>query len=424
MPSTLICTVGGSHQPILRAIEENRPDQVCFVCSEDDPATGRKGSYVQVEGRGAVIKAHPDDAKPTLPNIPAQAGLGEGQYEVLRVPADAFEAAYARIVGWLEARRGQPGRVVADYTGGTKSMSAALVAAALDVEGVELELVTGPRVDLVKVASGEQAVPASVEHVRLRRRLREAVSLWRHHGYAEAAELLDPLRAQDPTLRAELMRARALSTAFADWDRFDHETARQRLDGFRSVLGPVLPELLGAVDALCREGPAQEPLRIFDLWRNAGRRAAQGRYDDAVARLYRVTEWSAQWLLRAFAGIDTADVPGDRVPEGLALTPNREGRLQAGLFAAWALAAAHCGEDVRAFWDAEHDALLHLLQHRNTSILAHGFRPVDQAGWRAFDAWVQGRLMPLLLGRVGDRQRFRIRRLPPQLPTEYPFTVE
>ena len=36
----------------------------------------------------------------------------------------------------------------------------------------------------------------------------------------------------------------------------------------------------------------------LDLWRNAERRAVQGRYDDAVARCYRMVEWTAQWLLR------------------------------------------------------------------------------------------------------------------------------
>ncbi len=424
MSLTLICTVGGSHVPVLRAIEENRPDHVCFVCSEDDPATGRKGSGTQVEGTGRVIKAHPADDRPTLPNIPAQAGLDADRYEVLRVPADAFEAAYRLLVAWLEAHRRDGVRLVADYTGGTKSMSAALVAAALDVEGVELEVVTGPRVNLVKVESGEQAMPASVEHVRLRRRLREALALWRHHGYAETAALLAPLRARDSGLCAELMRARALSEAFAAWDRFDHVAARETLDGFRAVLGPVMPEVLGAVDGLCREGPAREPLRIFDLWRNAERRAAQGRYDDAVARLYRVTEWSAQWLLREFAAIDTADVAPERVPEGLALAPNRDGRLQAGLFAAWALAAEHCGQDVAAFWRTERNGLLHLLQRRNGSILAHGFTPVTEADWREFADWVEGRLLRVLLDRVGDRQRFRIHRLPPQLPTGYPFAGE
>jgi len=415
---TLICTVGGSHQPILLALKKNRPDYVCFVCSEDDPASGNKGSHVQIRGRGAVIKNHPDDERPSLPNIPVQAGLPDERYEVLEVPADEFEAAYSRLVEWLERRAGGGERLLADYTGGTKTMSAALVAAALDVAGVELEVVAGPRVNLVRIEEGEQAVPASVKDVRSRRRLREALSLWRHHAYAESAELLAPLHARHQALAGELMRARRLSEAFAAWDRFDHAAARKVLDGFRAKLGPVAPELLGAVDALCREGPGREPLRIFDLWRNAERRAVQRRFDDAVARLYRVVEWSAQWLLRESAGIDTADVSADQVPEGLQLAPNRDGRLQAGLFAAWELAAHHGGADVAAFWAAQREPLLDLLQRRNRSILAHGFEPVDESGWRAFARWTEQWLLPLLLERTG-REPYRIRCQPPQLPQAY-----
>lgn len=423
MALTLVCTVGGAHKPVLRAIEETRPDHVCFVCSEDDPATGRPGSRLQILGKGSIIKARQEDDKPTLPNIPAQARLEEGRFEVLEVPADDFGAAYERLVRWLAAhRRDTQVRLVADYTGGTKTMSAALVAAALDMEGVELQVVTGPRVNLVRVESGEQAVPAPVERVRVRRRLREALSLWRHHGYAEAAELLRPLRVRDRVLTGELQRALALSEAFADWDRFDHTAARQRLDGFRKVLGPVAKELLGAIDRLCSDHPGREPLRIFDLWRNAQRRAAQGRYDDAVARLYRVSEWAAQWLLREFTGIDTAEVPRERVPDGVNLSTNREGRLQAGLFSAWELASHHVGPDVAAFWAAEKDTLRDLLKRRNASILAHGFTPVDRDGWERFHDWVDGRLLRLLLQRTDDKKRYRIGRPPPQLPTEYTFS--
>jgi hypothetical protein len=41
--------------------------------------------------------------------------------------------------------------ITADYTGGTKSMSAALVMAALEFPNVNLQLVSGSRSDLIKV---------------------------------------------------------------------------------------------------------------------------------------------------------------------------------------------------------------------------------------------------------------------------------
>ncbi len=53
----LLCTVGGAHQPIFRAIGTLAPRYVCFFCTDRDPDTGRPGCIVQVTGKGNIIKA-------------------------------------------------------------------------------------------------------------------------------------------------------------------------------------------------------------------------------------------------------------------------------------------------------------------------------------------------------------------------------
>jgi len=419
MKTTLICTVGGSHQPIVTAIETLRPDYVCFVCSQDDPATGNKGSHVQVTGKGHIIKARHADEKPTLPNIPAQVGLADGQFEVLEVSPDDFDDIYRRIIDWMTDRDAGAERLVADYTGGTKSMSAALVCAALDHGRVELQLVTGSRANLVKVESGSEiAVPASVAQTRFRRQLQQALSLWHTHAYEQSMLLLGEL---SPPMaeRNRYFAARDLSRAFALWDRFDHSGAHAIINRYRGRLGRSLGPLLGALDLLNKEVPAREPLQIFDLFRNAERRATQGRYDDAVARLYRMLEWSAQWLLKERAGIETADIPPERIPAGLELPKNREGRYQAGLYASWQLAAEHAGSEVAQFWNAEQNRMLDLLKIRNHSILAHGFTPLAVQEWDAFHNWVTQSLLPMLL-KITAHSRYRLKELPPQLPARYP----
>jgi len=55
----LLCTVGGSHEPILTALRQTTPDFVCFICTDRDPATGRPGSDTQILGKGACIKIRP-----------------------------------------------------------------------------------------------------------------------------------------------------------------------------------------------------------------------------------------------------------------------------------------------------------------------------------------------------------------------------
>ena len=54
-PKFLLCTVGGSHEPVLTAIRALDPDHVVFVCTGRDPGTGRAGSEQQVVGKGLVV---------------------------------------------------------------------------------------------------------------------------------------------------------------------------------------------------------------------------------------------------------------------------------------------------------------------------------------------------------------------------------
>ena len=94
----LLSTVGGSHQPILKAIRSITPEYVCFFCTEDNRQTGERGSLSQVTGSGNVIKANPNDDRPTLPNIPTQAGLADNRFEVRIVPSVISTAPTSRCV--------------------------------------------------------------------------------------------------------------------------------------------------------------------------------------------------------------------------------------------------------------------------------------------------------------------------------------
>jgi CRISPR-associated protein (TIGR02710 family) len=420
MTTILFCTVGGSHQPIVTAIRELEPSHVVFFCSEDDVATGRKGSYVQVLGKGNCIKGDPRDERPTLPCIPAQAGLKTSQVRVEKVPADDLDAASAHM-GAVIARTVAEfphARAVADYTGGTKTMTAALVVAALGAAHVDLQLVTGTRADLIKVRPGsERSVMATVEGLRLARAMDLHLAAWATHGYGVAARGLAALAApRNNDLRGKLNRARELSRAFDAWDRFDHGLALQGMEDYSRVVAPRLSAHYGALRILAgRESPQREGLRIWDLWLNALRRAENARYDDAVARVYRMLEWTAQWVLRTRAGLDTAALPPDKVEPGIA-TMGRDGKLKAGLHAAWQLVERHTDGPSARFIAEHRDRLLDQLSARNESILAHGFKPLDESRWNGLRAWTEAAFLPGLraeLAAAGQTEVF------PQLPSSY-----
>ena len=421
----LLCTVGGAHQPILKAIESTTPRHVCFFCTDRDSDTGKPGSIVQVTGKGAVIKAHRDDKKPTLPNIPALAGLADERFETRIVPADDLDGAYlAMRVTVAELVHQYPGaQFVADYTGGTKTMTAALTCVALDSDDIELQLVAGARPDLLRVANGtEQAVVASVARLRLDRAMSPYLGAWRRYAYHEAAEGLDSIRiAADAADRARFALARALSRALARWDDFDHPGALALLDTYAGRVAQCYPSMLPALRLLtCESNKRHDPARLWDLWLNAERRASQGRFDDAVARVYRLIEWTAQWQLRDKLGADTADFPPELVPGSVDTSPGRDGKIKVALWSAWQIVAERTQGSARDLIACHGAELRDLLSIRNDSILAHGFRPVQRPEWERMQRWMQDRFLPVLQLLA---QESGLKNPPEQLPAKPPAFV-
>lgn len=428
MTQILICTVGGSHQPIVSAIEELRPDFVVFVCSDNDPATGKPGSISHIEGKGSCIKAHPADAKPSLPNIPAQTGLTAEQYQITLTQADDLDRIYLDCKAAIEdiGRRFAEGNIVADYTGGTKSMSAGLVMAALEYPNVQLQIVTGSRADLIKVQDGSQfTAQANSEQIRFQRLIAPYQQAWTRYAFSEAEAGLKSLRPPaDSALRGQYIRFRDLSRAFAEWDNFNHQEAHRILSNYAS--GPLAPylqtvdllvdEVVGSEVHIAKQQQKQEAARLLDLYRNAQRRVAQGRFDDAVARVYRLIEWTAQWLLQTKAGIDTGNIKPEQIPDNLTLTQNRDGQWQAGLFTAWQLVKYKTEGAAACFIAEQEHSMLNHIKIRNGSILAHGFEPIRAGEWQSLNAWLEGDFMAMLLAETSE---VGIKRLPQQLPAAY-----
>lgn len=420
MTQILICTVGGSHQPIVSAINDLRPDFVVFICTDRDPATNQPGSRVQIEGKGNCIKAHNGDANPTLPNILTQTGLASEKYEMVLTLSDNLDRIYLDCVTAIDdiSRRFPDARIVADYTGGTKSMSAGLVMAVVESPGIDLQLVTGSRADLIKVQDGSQfSGKADCERVRYRRLTEPYRRAWQRYAYSEAVAGLAGLKPPGG-LRDEYTRFRELSRAFAEWDNFNHAQALSILKTYAPSLPDHLKKYLSTANQLNDNNQNKcDAARLLDLFRNAERRAAQGRYDDAVARIYRLIEWSAQWLLKVQAGIETGDVRPEQIPDHLTLTKNRKGQWQAGLFNAWQLVKHHTKGPAAAFITEQENTLRSHIEARNTSILAHGFTPIQNNQWQLIYAWLESQFIPMLLE---ETAKSGIKTLPAQLPDDYP----
>jgi len=125
----LILTVGGSDSPIVRCIENYRPDHVVFLCTEDKD--GNKGSREMIDGGPNTSVSH--ECKKCgyknvdqRDNIVNQCGLSQGKYEIHTVPHDDPNKNFEIALGLIKRFFSERHEVIVDYTGGTKSMSVGL----------------------------------------------------------------------------------------------------------------------------------------------------------------------------------------------------------------------------------------------------------------------------------------------------------
>jgi len=379
----LLVTVGGSHQPILRSIEQNKPDFVHFICSDDGERS--KGSYTQVVGDGLVLSSkRPEQSTPDLPNIVTLAKLAVGQFQIHKVKhLDNLNECYLQAASLIEQIHVEipDASVIADYTGGTKSMTAGLAAAALDDGQCEIRLVTGARLDLQIVADRTEFVrPIHVWDTQVARQLRVAIRFIARYDYASAAAFLEETSrrfASDATLE-RLTRWITFCRAFDAWDRFDHQAAQALLKAYEGYFGAhkaSLSMLLGGKNHHGWE-------LVEDLLLNAERRAVQARYDDATGRLYRATELTAQIWLKKQHAIDTGAVSLTQLPESMRGDLQRKadgaGLVKLGLRDAWNLLAALPADSFGTVYRPRQKHLLTFLNTRNDSLFAHGLRPVQR----------------------------------------------
>src|SRR5262249_16501330 len=148
-----------------------------------------------------------------------------------------------------------------------------------------------------------------------RRRLLAAAELTSRYDYAAAQQLLRDAAAElgGPANLERLQRGINLCRAFEEGDRLDHRGAAGGLDAYPRDVVPHWRELKG----VWGEDRAHGFEWVEDLLLNAERRSSQGRCDDAVGRVYRAVELTAQVWLKERHGVDTGDVDLGLVPTGI-----------------------------------------------------------------------------------------------------------
>lgn len=382
MGPILVQTVGTGEtvsQALAFTIRARQPRLVVFVCTE----TSRDK---------------------TLPGVTAalDGGMPEHRVELIDDSdnVDVIADRCGQVLDGLAAE--SPGvRLEVDFTSGTKPMSAGIVAAAVGRRVARLLYATGPRdADgrVTETTGVRTLVPASLTADRELAELGELFNRGQFAAVQVAAERLSGELEAGTRLHDRAASLEFMARAYRAWDLFKWGEANNILSQIRSHERQ-LKDSGWTVDTLHRQKDFLEsaarrdgrmppsPERLVDLLASAERCHRRGRFDDAVARLYRLVEYVLQGSM-CDHGVTDPKQPDRQILEKLAPAwyAKNKGRtsLKLGLRD---LSDVLCeADDDLAKWlnatpEPPAKAIPRLrneLNARNESLLGHGTTPVRE----------------------------------------------
>lgn len=393
MKRLMFATVGtgeDSVSSLVQVVREYNPDHVVFLTTE----LGRREVVPEIVDRLDLVSA------------PASSSDEESAWTYSAPQPEGFEhpmnaerlcLAYRRVLSEELIDRGAAvENAVADFSEGTRPMSAALFEAAVSVGIPVISYVTGERDEKGEVIPGtERNEAVHGRRLRAAETLREAIDLFNTQNYGVAVELASELAETPEVYLPHGGRARYLlrvaARVFQAWDRFQLREAletMQKLGDEDQIEQAFVAEHLMGKDE--RESVRQRHLHhaldremyfglLADVFANARRRAKTGAWDDAVARLYRGLEYVAQLRIWEEYGHATAEVPVDALPDPMRAERSGDEVCSLGLVAAWRFLREH-GDALGAMFERhlEEKQLEEAIRKRNASILAHGFEPIGR----------------------------------------------
>lgn len=396
---SMIVTVGTGRsvdESIAKSIETANPDIVVFIVSEESRSTLDK-VIDKLRNNGFDKDKIVGD---NCPNDDMVVVVKDAE-EIDSCYESAIEA-FRRVKSRVKSKVGNLSQTVVDFTSGTKAMSAAAVLAAVRFDCGQLSYVGGVSRDQDgRVISGAERFHTGRPcYVARDLAIKDLVEAFNKRQFNACRAIIGDLRKR---MSEELLtHVKHLENAveFYDaWDRFDHEAAyklRKELKQFgkewnlkakteknNSIVCQIAETREeaknDAVDLLKKAGS----LLMADIFANAERRAEEQRYDDAVARLYRLIELAAQVRLAKVFEINTSDVPCDFLRDkGLLEKYDQPGEkcIKVGLVKAYELLKDLNDNLGKVFFES---AFQHRLNARNGSILAHGLSPVEQKDYES-----------------------------------------
>ncbi len=379
----MIMSLGGSTMPLIESIRQNKPGKIIFLAS-----------HQSVPLSGEILRAC--DPKP------------EHFFEITDDPNLMFKCYQAarRCMDRLKQLGVPADRVVVDYTGGTKVMTAALVLATVG-ESFRFNYVGGgirTKDGLGLVLNGHEKMYVEMNpwSVFAEEERRQIVTLFNSRRYSAVMKIVNMCHREVPgEIRDFFCFIQPLAEGLLLWEQFQHQGAFRRIgegmellsehlkrhprnsldifrEGIRSCQG-FLERLLASTDNMRKK----DHILVTDLLNNARRRMMDCRFDDAAARIYRALELYGQILFEEFTGCENNRVKREIVPESIREDFIRKyeepGRslMKLPLTATFEFLEAAGHEAGNRFFQRI-DEIKKIQFNRNDSILAHGIRPIRE----------------------------------------------
>ena len=400
MKKILILSVGGSSEPIVNAINFYKPDFVYFFCS-----SGHKGSAATIDGPGEPC-GNKNKSKcsecgyeyyignPKGKAVAFQVGLSKDKYEIVSVDdPDDLNLCYSTLIKISKSIREiyPEAQIIANYTGDTKTMSVAMALVGIITEEWDLSLNKGPRLDIVKVKSGDIPVVINKWQIFAEQSLVSAAKILENYDYALAEAIISEpfFHPLEPLFEARLFRARQLCKTFDCWDKFEHEKALELLQPY----GENFSDYIIILKRILRKTKATGYELVGDLLNNAERKSMQKHYDDAIARLYRATELFAQIRIEKTKGyklgkLTLKELEKELRPEYSKYMMEND-KLLLGLREDYEL-LYEMKDDIGKEFKENEGSLLNALNYRNSSILAHGITPLEEEDYNLVSENLKG----------------------------------
>lgn len=382
----MVMTLGGKIEPIVKSICYSKPDFICFLVSEQSLNT--RTSVLELIGYHPITHTV----------------ITEDPQSIINCYEKALEC-----IDYIQKRGYSCADTVIDITGGTKPMTGGLAVAAAYL-GFRFHYVGGTQREAGSgtVVSGTEQIISNDNFINLfaieeRKQIKLLFNRAQYGGARTVAELAAAKARAD--LAVFFRALKQLIAGYEHWDRFEHNKGRAAIkeglqdleqyltiqprykDQFEPFLAGVRENLvfLNEIAGQSKGGCRICSLFVLDLLANAQRRALEGSYDDASARLYSAIEQRAHVLLLEDYKIDSSNVNPDQIPDSLRTEYQerycgRDGVIRIPLMACYRLLAElgePCAQKVIA------DSRLNdLMAARNGSILAHGTTPIGPDTYR------------------------------------------